>query len=244
MKCIIVAAGYATRLYPLTENFPKPLLEVKEKPIIDWLIDDVDLLKQIDEYIVVTNHRFCHYFEDWSKTKKQNITIVDDLTQSNETRLGAVKDIELAIEKLNINDDILVMAGDNLLDFSLCEFVESCLKKKSSSVMAYEENEISKLQRTGVLEIDKENRITNMEEKPIKPKSNLACPPFYYFVKKDVPLIKEGLLSGCKKDAPGDFLSWLVKKSEVYAFIMPGKRYDIGNLESYNFIKENYKGIN
>lgn len=243
MKCIIIAAGYATRLYPLTENFPKPLLKVKGKPIIDWLIDDVNELNIIDEFVVVTNHKFYQLFLDWSKTKQQKITIVDDLTESNETRLGAVRDIEFAIEKLNINDDLLVMAGDNLLDFSLCNFVEYGLNKKANCVMAHEENDVSKLQRTGVLEIDESNRIINMEEKPRIPKSNLACPPFYFFVKENVPYIKDSLTSGCKNDAPGDFLSWLVKKTKVYAYKMPGKRYDIGNLESYNFIKENYRGI-
>lgn len=243
MKCIIVAAGYATRLYPLTESFPKPLLQVKNKPIIDWLIDDVDRLQVIDEFIVVTNHKFYDSFKKWSKKKKQNITLIDDFTTSNDDRLGAVKDIELAINSLNIKDDILVMAGDNLLDFSLCRFIEYCLNKKASSVMAYIENDITKLQRTGVLEIDKDNKIVDMEEKPQKPKSNLACPPFYYFVKEDVSLIQKGLESGCKKDAPGDFLCWFIKQVNVYVFKMPGSRYDIGNLESYEYIKDNYIGI-
>lgn len=242
MKCLIIAAGYATRLYPLTENFPKPLLEVKGKPILDWLIDDIDSIKLIDEFIVVTNHKFYDFFDNWSKSKKQKITVVDDLTCTNETRLGAVKDIEFVINKLNIDDDLLVMAGDNLLDFSLCDFIKYSINKNSSCLMAHEENDISKLQRTGVIEIDENNKVINMEEKPIKPRSNLACPPFYYFVKKDVPLISIGLNSGCKSDAPGDFIAWLVKKSIVYAYKMPGKRYDIGNLDSYNYIKENYKG--
>lgn len=243
MKCIIIAAGYATRLYPLTENFPKPLLKVKDKPIIDWLIDDVDSLNLINEYIVVTNHKFYSFFLQWSNTKKQNITVLDDLSETNQTRLGAVRDIEFAIEQTNLNDDFLVMAGDNLLDFSLCEFVKYGINKNASSVMAHIENDITKLQRTGVLEVDQEDKITNMEEKPEKPKSNLACPPFYFFIKEDVPFIKLGLDSGCKKDAPGDFLSWLVHKTNVYVFMMPGSRHDIGNLESYNYIKENYKGI-
>ena len=189
MKCLIIAAGYATRLYPLTENFPKPLLEVKGKPILDWLIDDIDSINLIDEFIVVTNHKFYDFFDNWSKSKKQKITVVDDLTCTNETRLGAVKDIEFVINKLNIDDDLLVMAGDNLLDFSLCDFIKYSINKNSSCLMAHEENDISKLQRTGVIEVDENNKVINMEEKPIKPRSNLACPPFYYFVKKDVPLI-------------------------------------------------------
>ena len=115
MKCLILAAGYATRLYPLTENFPKPLLKVGEKTILDWLVDDVSPV--IDEFIVVSNHKFAHHFEAWAATKPQPITVVDDGTSTNETRLGAVKDIALGLQ--NNEDDVLVMAGDNVLDFSL-----------------------------------------------------------------------------------------------------------------------------
>ncbi len=123
MKCLILAAGYATRLYPLTENFPKPLLPVRNKPILDWLIDDIETAKTIDEYIVISNHKFAHHFEDWAKNKPQTISILDDGTETNETRLGAVKDIQFAIETKNLSDGLLVIAGDNLLDFSLRDFI-------------------------------------------------------------------------------------------------------------------------
>ena len=117
MKCMILAAGYATRLYPLTENFPKPLLKVQDKTILDWLIDDIDAAGAVDEYVVISNHKFAHHFEAWAKEKQQKITVVDDGTDSNETRLGAVKDILFAVEKLGLDDDMLVIAGDNLLEF-------------------------------------------------------------------------------------------------------------------------------
>ena len=131
MKCLILAAGYATRLYPLTENFPKPLLKVGEKTILDWLIDDVDRAGLIDEYVVISNHKFAPIFEDWASSvipseakESKKITILDDGTSSNETRLGAVRDIQFAIDTLGLDDDLLVMAGDNLLDFSLVRFLE------------------------------------------------------------------------------------------------------------------------
>ena len=123
MKCIILAAGYATRLYPLTENFPKPLLPVQGKAILDWLIEDMDRSGAIEEYVVVSNHKFAHHFQAWAAGKAQKVTIVDDGTQSNETRLGAVRDIQFALDTLHIQEDILVMAGDNLLDFSLTKFI-------------------------------------------------------------------------------------------------------------------------
>ena len=116
MKCLILAAGYATRLYPLTENFPKPLLMVGEKTILDWLIDDIDTANIVDEYVVISNHKFAHHFDSWAKTKHQKVTVVDDGTSTNETRLGAVKDIQFAIDKLCLDDEMLVIAGDNVLD--------------------------------------------------------------------------------------------------------------------------------
>ena len=135
MKCLILAAGYATRLYPLTENFPKPLLTVGEKTILDWLIDDIDTLGKVDEYVVISNHKFAHHFEKWAAEKTQNITVCDDGTDSNETRLGAVCDIQFANDKLSIDDDMLVIAGDNVLDFSLTKFIEYALSKKTSCIM-------------------------------------------------------------------------------------------------------------
>ena len=132
MKCLILAAGYATRLYPLTENFPKPLLKVQDKTILDWLIDDIDTLGEIDEYVVISNHKFAHHFDAWAAEKSQKITVVDDGTESNETRLGAVKDIQFTIDQLGLDDDMLVIAGDNLLDFSLTEFIKYAKAKQTS----------------------------------------------------------------------------------------------------------------
>ena len=243
MKCLILAAGYATRLYPLTEIFPKPLLKVGEKTILDWLIDDIDKAGLVDEYVVISNHKFCLHFEDWAKKKKQKITVVDDGTVSNETRLGAVKDIQFAIDKLSINDDMLVIAGDNVLDFSLTKFARYAKEKNASSVMRYYEAEKQKLSKSGVLEIDENDKVLRMEEKPKEPKSHWCCPPFYYYTADDAKLISKAIEEGCGVDAPGSFIAWLCPKSDVYAMEMPGKRYDIGNLESYENVKREYSGI-
>ncbi len=244
MKCLILAAGYATRLYPLTENFPKPLLKVQNKTILDWLIDDIDSLGKVDEYVVISNHKFSHHFEEWAKSNSKKITVLDDGTSSNETRLGAVKDIQFAIDKLNINEDILVIAGDNLLDFSLTEFIKYAEKKNSSCIMRYYEDNAEKLKKCGVVLLDENDKILNMEEKPKEPKSNWCCPPFYYYIKNDVPLIKKGIDEGCGVDAPGSFVAWLSNEVTVHAMEMPGKRYDIGNLQSYEDVQKDYKGIN
>ena len=238
MKCIILCAGYATRLYPLTENFPKPLLEVKSKAIIDHLIDDLETGNKINQYIIVSNHKFYNHFVDWKKNRKEDIVVLDDGSTSNETRLGAVKDIYFAIEKLNINEDIIVLAGDNLLEFSLNEFISFYENKNKSSIMTYFESELSVLKKCGVVEFDEDNKVVSMEEKPQNPKSNYAVPPFYIYKKEDLYLFKKGLESGCKVDAPGHYVEWVSKHTDIYAYIMPKKRIDIGTLEDYKKVNE------
>lgn len=243
MKCLILAAGYATRLYPLTENFPKPLLLVGEKTILDWLIDDIDTANEVDEYVVISNHKYAPHFEDWAKTKKQKITVLDDGTSTNETRLGAVKDVQFAIDTLELDDDMLVIAGDNVLDFSLRTFVQYAKERNASCVMRYFEPDDQKLLKTGVVTVDEEDKILQMTEKSPTPATHWCCPPFYYYTKKDAKRVKTGIESGCGTDAPGSYIAWLCMQTPVYAMEMPGKRYDIGNLESYEKVKAEYIGI-
>ena len=248
MKCVILAAGYATRLYPLTENFPKPLLEVAGKPILDWLIDDMAQTGMIDEYIVISNHKFAHIFEDWTEKRNtsdilpltSDIVILDDGTTSNENRLGAVKDIQFAIEQLQLDDDLLVMAGDNLLDFSLADFIKYGKEKNATCVMRYYEANEERLHKTGVIEVDSADRILSFEEKPAQPKSHWCVPAFYYYTREDSHLIKKGIEGGCGTDAPGSFIAWLCQQTKVYAWEMPGKRYDIGTLQSYEEVKKTF----
>ncbi len=243
MKCLILAAGYATRLYPLTENFPKPLLQVRDKTILDWLVDDIDSLGLVDQFIVISNHRFAHHFDAWAKTKTQSILVLDDGTDSNETRLGAVKDILFAIRTQRLYEDLLVIAGDNVLDFSLTGFVRYALKKKTSCILRYHEPRSEKLRKSGVVEVDGEDRVLSMEEKPAQPKSQWCCPPFYFYTREDSLRIAQAIADGCGTDAPGSFIAWLCQRSPVHAMQMPGSRYDIGDLESYRHVREIYEGI-
>ncbi len=243
MKCLILAAGYATRLYPLTENFPKPLLKVGEKTILDWLVDDIDTLGAVDEYVVISNHKYASHFSAWAKEKSQKITVVDDGTSTNETRLGAVRDIQFAIDALKIDDDMLVIAGDNVLDFSLTTFISYAKAKGASCVMRYFEPTKERLLKSGVVTVDETDRVTEMTEKSPTPKSNWCCPPFYFYTKADAKRVQTAIDEGCGVDAPGSFIAWLCQKTTVYAMEMTGKRYDIGNLESYRKVQEEYKGI-
>ena len=243
MKCLILAAGYATRLYPLTENFPKPLLPVGEKTILDWLVDDIDTLGAIDAYCVISNHKYAGHFEGWASKKAQKILVVDDGTSSNETRLGAVKDIQFAIDALSLDDELLVIAGDNVLDFSLTKFIAYAREKGTSCIMRYYEPDGKRLKKCGVAQVDADDRILSLEEKPAAPKSNWCTPPFYYFTKEDARLVKAGIEAGCGTDAPGSFIAWLCQQVAVHAMEMPGSRYDIGNLDSYRRVQETYRGI-
>lgn len=243
MKCLILAAGYATRLYPLTENFPKPLLKVGEKTILDWLIEDIHTAGVVDEFIVVTNHKFARHFEAWASTHELPVTVVDDGTSTNETRLGAVCDIQFAIEALSLDADLFIIAGDNLLDFSLTTFLRYTQEKGTSCSMRYYEPDENKLHQVGVSEIDENERLLSLEEKPTVPKSHWCTPPFYFYTKADAARIKDAIADGCGTDAPGSLVAWMCRHSVMYSMEMPGRRYDIGNLESYEKVLKLYHGI-
>ena len=243
MKCVILAAGYATRHYPLTENYPKPLLKVGEKTILDWLLEDIQTSRQVDGYIVISNHKFAHHFQAWADDHTLPITVVDDGTSTNETRLGAVCDIQFAIDQHSLNDDLLIIAGDNVLDFSLTRFIRYALDKGTSCTMRYYESDENRLHKSGVSEIDDHDRLLSMEEKPANPKSHWCTPPFYFYKKEDVLKIKDAIADGCGTDAPGSLAAWMCKHSILHSMEMPGKRYDIGNLESYEAVQKAYHGI-
>ena len=281
MKTIVIAAGYATRLYPLTENFPKPLLEIGKSTILDRMLDDIDTIPEIDEHIVVTNHKFAGIFEEWAKHRHaqfdhsrhsgldftrhsgldstrhsgldpesqtpdqvrgddKNIRILDDGTTTNETRLGAVRDLVLAIETFSIDEDILVVAADNILDFSFRGFVEAFHSKGTSMIMCHHEPELYKLQRTGVIAVDADMRVLLMQEKPQEPVSHLAVPPFYIYRKEDLPLIRSAIANGCGADAPGNLAHYLVDRTAIHAWMMPAGRFDIGSLDTYEEAKRKY----
>lgn len=243
MKCLILAAGYATRLYPLTENFPKPLLKVGEKTILDWLVDDVDSAGAVDEFIVISNHKYAHHFQAWVEKKKCRVTVLDDGTTSNEMRLGAVRDIQFAIDALKLDDDLLVIAGDNVLDFSLTLFIRYALKKQTSCVMRYFEPRVERLRKCGVALVDENDLILSLEEKPAEPKSNWCTPPFYYYTREDARRVRAGIEQGCGVDAPGSYVAWLCTQTSVHSMKMSGNRYDIGNLESYRQVQKTYRGV-
>ena len=235
MKNIVIAAGYATRLGELTKNFPKPLLKIGDNTILGRMLDDIDRIPEIDEHIIITNHKFAHIFEQWKlgTAYQKPITIIDDGTETNDTRLGAVCDLLFAMEKLGIDDDMLLVAADNLLFFSFKEFVDFSNEKGTSCIMCHEQPSIEKLQRTGVVVLDENNRVLNMEEKPEHPKSHWAVPPFYIYKKHDLDLIRHSVENGCGKDAPGNLAHYMVDRTTIHAWPMSAGRFDIGSLDTY-----------
>ena len=236
MKCLFLAAGYATRLYPLTENFPKPLLEVAGRSILDRLIDDLDATGLVDAYAVVTNHKFAGHFTEWAAGYGGRVAVVDDGTSTNETRLGAVRDIRFALAALGWEDDCLVLAGDNLLSFSLASFLEYARRKGTSCIMRYYEPSVRRLRKSGVVQVARSGLVLSMEEKPSRPKAHWCCPPFYFYRGADLARLDEALAAGCGVDAPGSLAAWIASVTPVYAMKMPGPRYDIGTLESYRAV--------
>ena len=244
MKNIVIAAGYATRLGELTKNFPKPLLKIGDNTILGRMLDDVDMIPEIDEHIIITNHKFAHIFEQWKlgTAYQKPITIIDDGTETNDTRLGAVCDLLFAMEKLDIDDDMLVVAADNLLFFSLKEFVDFANEKGTSCIMCHEQPSIEKLQRTGVVVLDNNNKVLNMEEKPEHPKSHWAVPPFYIYKKHDLELIRHSVENGCGKDAPGNLAHYMVDRTTIHAWPMSAGRFDIGSLDTYYEACEKFGG--
>lgn len=242
MKTIVIAAGYATRLGELTKNFPKPLLQIGSNTILGRMLDDIDKIPEIDEHIIITNGRFADIFQSWAD--KQNyrkpITIVNDGTFTNETRLGAVCDLLFAMDKLHIDDDLLVVAADNILDFSFKGFVDYAYGKGTSCIMCHRQPSIEKLQRTGVIVVDDNMKVLNMEEKPQVPKTTWAVPPFYIYLKKDLDLVRHSVENGCGKDAPGNLAHYMVDASVLHAWPMPAGRFDIGSLDTYEEAKKRY----
>ena len=236
MKVLLLAAGYATRLYPLTLNTPKPLLPVAGKTVMGYIFDLIEPLKEADEVFIVTNEKFFRNFEDWKKTftSSKKITVVDDGTTSNETRLGATGDIEFVVEKQNIKDDLLVLAGDNLFKADLSMFTKFCASKRPSvTIGLYDIKDLILASKYGIVSVDKNNKIIDFKEKPANPPSTLAAMCLYFFPKERLDIMKSYLGMDNAKDAPGYFLEWLYKREPVFGYIFKDKKwFDIGDKKS------------
>jgi len=232
MKAIVLAAGYATRLRPLTLNKPKPLLEVAEKPIIEYIINKIEELWTVDKIYIVTNDKFLQNFVDWLDNfdTRKSIEVVNDGTKSNDDRLGALGDVDYVINQKKIDDDIIVIAGDNLFEFSLQDVVDIFTKRNSNIIVLHDIKDLELAKQYGVVAVEN-NVVVNFQEKPVNPKSTLISTGIYIFPKKTLSLIKKYIDQGNNPDQTGDFIGWLYNISKVYTYVTEDKWYDIGSSE-------------
>ena len=230
MKCVILAAGYATRLRPLTNDVPKHLLPVGERPMLDWVLDRIRELEDVDEIHLVTNSRFAPAFEEWAD--EHDVAVFDDGTTSNEDRLGAVGDLRLAIDRGGLEDEeLVVLAGDNLFDFSLSAFVAWWRSKPhpASAVPLHDVGDLELAKSYGIAETDADDRIVRFVEKPSDPSSTLASTLIYVLPPEHVRLVATYLDEGLSPDNAGSFLGWLAEREPVYGYRFEGTWYDIGD---------------
>jgi glucose-1-phosphate thymidylyltransferase len=229
MKAIILAAGYATRLRPLTDSIAKQLLPIGGRPMMDWVCDKVE--EVTDEIHVVTNTRFVDDFGRWA-SGRDAVTVYDDGTSSNADRLGAIGDIAFVLERAGGEDDLLVIAGDNLFDFRLGEFVDFWREKGTASAVAvYDCGDLELATHYGVVEAGEDDRVVSFEEKPSEPRSALVATACYLYHREHVPLIERYLAQGNPPDQPGRLIAWLQEREPVYGYRFPGLWYDVGNPE-------------
>ncbi|MFA5144121.1 MAG: nucleotidyltransferase family protein [Candidatus Omnitrophota bacterium] len=235
MTLIILAAGYAVRLQPLTLDTSKSLLPIGGKKIVDRILEKVVKIKGVSAIYIITNSKFFKNFSDWLKSSRhgKKIALICDGTTTNETRLGAVRDLEFVIKEEFIKDDIMVVAGDNLFEFDLNDFLAFAKKKDGVSIAVHDIGALEPAKNYGVVKVAGDDRVVDFEEKPPQPKSTLISTGIYYFPKDKVAFINEYVKMQNKLDAPGHYIGWLAKRDKVYGFAFSEDWYDIGNMESY-----------
>jgi len=240
MKAIILAAGYATRLYPLTKDRPKPLLKIGGKELINYIMEQIELIAAIDEVYIVANDKFAEHFEKWAAAYdgSKRIAVLNDGSVCNDTRRGAIGGIKFCIDEMKIDDEVLIVCGDNLFTFSLPAFYEFYRKVGDDAVCAKFIDDIELLKRFAVATVDENKRITDFVEKPPVPASNLAVYGVYFYTKDTLHKFQKYLDSGGNPDAPGNFPAWLYKQKPVYCYQFEGECFDIGTAEAYHEINE------
>jgi glucose-1-phosphate thymidylyltransferase len=241
MKAIILAGGYAKRLWPLTKYTPKPLLDINGKPMLDIIVEKMESIEEIDEIIVSTNEKFKGPFYDWIKEKhdfKKKLKLIVEPTFEEKGKFGTVAGIQYVIEQEKINDDVMIIAGDNLFDADLDDFISYYKEKKTPIISVFDIKDRHKAQIYGIVSIDSDNKIIGFEEKPEDPPSTLAATCCYLFSKDILKKIKMYLDDGNRSDAPGYFIKWLSSKIPVHAFVFDGHWFDIGDFESLEKARE------
>ncbi|MBE5767370.1 MAG: nucleotidyltransferase family protein [Clostridiales bacterium] len=242
MKAIILAAGYATRLYPLTIDKPKALLPIAGRTILDRLIDEMHTIAEIDEIHLVTNHRFAKVFEEWnaSEERKIPVTVWDDGTTDNDNRLGAIGDVNFVLKNTCIDDDLLIAASDNLFTFPLKELTDDFHRHGCDCLLGKKIDNINDLRRFAVATLAPNGQVTSLVEKPAEPQSDIGIYAIYCYRRDTVPMIAQYLEEGNNPDAPGHFPEWLYQKKDVRVYTFDGECVDIGTVEAYHDVCERW----
>lgn len=236
MIALILAAGYATRLYPLTRDTPKPLLPVQgSRTILDLLAARLEVLEEISEILIVTNDRFFHAFEQWQQQYQgmKPVRVLNDGTSSPEGRLGAIGDIQFVLEREQPQEDLLVLAGDNVLGFGLAGYLEYFHQVGTDCILVRKVDDPAELRSIGVAELDAQNRVLSLEEKPQEPRSNIGVFALYIYKRSTLPLFSRYLAEGGNPDAPSYFPEWLHSRQEMRAYYTEGTIDDVGTPEAY-----------
>ncbi|HKW28497.1 MAG TPA: nucleotidyltransferase family protein [Verrucomicrobiae bacterium] len=237
MKVIILAAGYATRLYPLTLNQPKPLLPVAGKPMIEHVLDNLAPINGIDRIYVVTNAKFAGHFQQWSENhgaakSSAKFTVINDGTSSEANKLGAIGDIHYVLQTQKVDDDLIVVAGDNLFSEKLGDFGKFCREKSTPVLALYDVGNLEEIKKYSSISVATDGRITAFEEKPKHPTSTMAGIALYYYPRTTIPLIKQYVSEDNNHDQPGRLVQWLYPRTPVYTWRVPGLWFDIGSKET------------
>jgi len=233
VKAVILAAGYATRLYPLTLDRPKALLPVGGKPMLDRLMEQLERVEGLDEVHVVTNSKFADAFREWAAGRSGlPLRILDDATVDDESRLGAIGDLDLTIREAELDDDLLVLAGDNLFSESIAPFPVFALAKGGPALGVYDVGDLDTIRRYSVIELDGDDRVTRLEEKPERPRSTLAGIALYFYPRSALRFVREYLEDGNNPDQPGRLVQWLYPRTPVYGWRVPGRWFDVGSKET------------
>ncbi|HZI19633.1 MAG TPA: nucleotidyltransferase family protein [Pyrinomonadaceae bacterium] len=248
MKLIVLAAGYATRLYPLTLDRPKPLLEVAGKPMLEHVMDNVAAIEEIDHVYVVTNAKFAGHFERWAgqyggRRGGLPFTVVNDGSTDDSNKLGAIGDMHLVLTGQNVEDDVAVVAGDNLFSQSLGGFGEFCREKNAPVLAVYDVGDLEEIRKYNSIEVDAEGRITFFEEKPANPRSTLTGIALYFYPKATLPLIRQYVEEGNNPDQPGRLVQWLYPRAPFYTWRVPGIWYDVGSKETLEEANRIFSGL-
>lgn len=242
MKAIILAAGYATRLYPLTLNKPKTLLLIGNKPMLNYIIEKIEQINEVDIIYIITNNKFFNQFSEWSKTykSKKQVKILNDNTNSNENRLGAIGDVDFLINREKIDDDIIVIGSDNMFEFDLRNIIAFYKTKNAPVTALYDVKTKERAKLYGVVSIDKKNKIMSFKEKPQDPESTLISTCIYIYPRRCLYRIKEFLEEKSLPDKPGSLVEWLHKKEDVYGYSFTGEWFDIGTFEELEMVRKRY----